>query len=175
LSKDALQENQEVLFNLTWCTLFGPGRIIEIWTDEESRNRATARQQNKYLEYLKKRGFPAQVIEVNHLDKGSGQVTLVPYQGYEKLDQETFSEKTTGLLAVSESNLRTWDQGNDKKPWRIEKISTITDPPPGHSGYEIKAHMHELLEGIRPGSGCPHFPQNMECVRYSKRRKNAYV
>ena len=38
----ALQPGQTVLFNLTWVTLYGPGRITDIWVDEAARARATA-------------------------------------------------------------------------------------------------------------------------------------
>ena len=40
----SLQAGQTVLFNLTWATLYGPGRITAIWLDEESRSLATEHQ-----------------------------------------------------------------------------------------------------------------------------------
>ena len=42
--QEELAAGQMVQFNLTWATLYGPGRLVEIWLDEASRQQATAQE-----------------------------------------------------------------------------------------------------------------------------------
>lgn len=154
-----LAAGQEVLFNLTWATLFGPGRITEVWLDEESRELATARQEAVFREYQKDRGFPAMVEEVRHLEKGAGEVKVSFYQGFNESDSEVFLEKKSGFLIVVEPNLRSHGQGSDKQAIRMLTISPIGDPPPGHSGFVGTFHTYQLLEGVRPGRSLRLMPQ----------------
>lgn len=146
-----LDAGQEVLFNLTWATLFGPGRITEVWVDRESRELAAERQRAVFREHLEDRGFPAMVDEVRHLEKGAGEVKVSFYQGFAEADADLFLEKKSGYLIVVESNLRSHGQGSDKQAIRMLTISPAENPPPGHSGFVGTFHTHQLLEGVRPG------------------------
>lgn len=154
-----LAAGQEVLFNLTWATLFGPGRITEVWVDEKSRKLATERQDAVFREYQKDRGFPAMVEEVRHLEKGAGEVKVSFYQGFTEAESELFLEKKTGFLIVVEPNLRSHGQGSDKQAMRMLTVSPAGDVPPGHSGFVGTFHTYQLLEGVRPGRSLRLMPQ----------------
>ena len=54
----SLQAGQTVLFNLTWVTLYGPGRITDIWLDEPSRALATTQQLERHRNHIRERGLP---------------------------------------------------------------------------------------------------------------------
>src|SRR5581483_12269674 len=45
---ESLQPGQMVQFNITWATLYGPGRVMKIWLDEPSRKLATAQQLERH-------------------------------------------------------------------------------------------------------------------------------
>lgn len=153
---------QNMLFNLTWATLFGPGRLTDIWIDNESREIATRRQHRQFLQHLKDRGFPARVDDVNHSDSGAGEVTVSFYHGPRKSEFDVFKPNTSGKLAVTEASLRAFRQQNDSKPVRYLEISTVEAPPPGHSGITARFHMSELLEGVRPGRTVRVFPNGWQ-------------
>ena len=63
---DDIAKGQLVQFNITWATLYGPGRIVEIWLDEESRKLATEHQREKHLQHIRQRGLPGWVNEVDN-------------------------------------------------------------------------------------------------------------
>lgn len=159
---DDVAPGQHVLFNLTWATLFGPGRLTDIWIDAESREVATRRQHHQFLQHLKDRGFPARVDHVKHSDGGPGKVTVSFYQGPRELDFGLFKLNTSGKLAVAEPTLRAYRQQNDSKPVHYVEVSTVEDPPPGHSGVTATFQMSELLEGVCPGRTIRLFPNGWQ-------------
>ena len=61
----ALQPGQTFLCNLTWVTLYGPGRITDIWLDEPARTLATAQQFERHRNYIRERGLPGWVTAVD--------------------------------------------------------------------------------------------------------------
>lgn len=146
-----LKPEQQILFNLTWATIYGPGRLTDIWIDEESRATATQQQRATHYQFQRDHGVPALIESVEHLDKGAGNVTA---QLFASLDDQTLADfklKTYGRLIVVEPNLRSHDQGNDAKPFRLNEIIRLPKPAPGSSGLQVKIYVPELLEGVRPG------------------------
>ena len=85
------------------------------------------------MQNLKDRGFPARVDHVKHSDGAADDVTVSFYRGPRESDFELFKRNTSGKLVVAEPTLRAYRQQNDSKPMRYVEVSTIEDPPPGHS------------------------------------------
>ena len=146
-----LKVKQVILFNLTWATIYGPGRLTDIWIDEESRTKATKQQRATHHQFLRDHGVPALVESVEHLEKGAGNVLVQFYAGFDEQTLADFKLMTSGRLIVVESNLRSHDQGNDAKPFRVDEIIRIQKADPGSSGIQAEIYVPELLEGIRPG------------------------
>lgn len=146
-----LKPGQEILFNLTWATIYGPGRLSDIWIDEASRTTATQQQLARLHQFQRDHGVPALIETVEHLENGAGNVTAQIYAGLDERTLADFKPKTYGRLIVVEPNLRSHDQGNDAKPFRLNEIIRIKTPAPGSSGVQVKIYVPELLEGVRPG------------------------
>jgi hypothetical protein len=146
-----LAPGQDILFNLTWATLYGPGRLKEVWIGKEAQDLATRLQDTTFHEYQHLRGFGARVLYVEHIGQTQGVVRAAFYQGFRERDLEQFKPDNTGSCIVVEPNLRAHDQGNDAISARFKAFPKIDNPPPGHSGYEVEFHTYQLLEGIRPG------------------------
>lgn len=161
-SLPALEAGQTVLFNLTWATLYGPGRITDIWIDEESRNLASARQLETHRNYMRERGLPGWVTEV---DDASQTLTVTLFGG---VDPSLFEELTVkdpnaplpkdgspppvepiGRLAVARDSLMTYDPVNDSKRGSVLEMRKIPAQP-GSSGVQLKLRMDMMLEGYRP-------------------------
>ncbi len=160
----ALQPGQTVLFNLTWVTLYGPGRITDLWVDEAARARATAHQLERHRQHTRERGLPAYVTAV---DDDAQIVTLTFFSGVDpKLFDEIRNVDTNkvgwplakeadnqaapkGTLAVARESLMTYDPVNDRKGGNVVDIKTIPAEP-GSSGVQIKVKCDLLLEGFRP-------------------------
>jgi len=157
---DAIQPGQEVLFNLTWATLYGPGRIVDLWLDAEARTLATAQQRAQNELYIRDRGLPAFVSEVDD-EKEIVTVTL-----FDNVDPKLFDDlhlnapvpknmppdtKTVpgANLAVAEPSLLTYDPTNDRKGGDILEWKTIPKAP-GCSGLQLRVKCSMLLEGYRP-------------------------
>ena len=160
----ALQPGQTVLFNLTWVTLYGPGRITDLWVDEAARARATAHQLERHRQHTRERGLPAYVTAV---DDDAQIVTLTFFGGVDpKLFDEIRNVDTNkvgwplakeadnqaapkGTIAVARESLMTYDPVNDRKGGNVVDIKTIPAEP-GSSGVQIKVKCDLLLEGFRP-------------------------
>ena len=160
----ALEAGQTVLFNLTWVTLYGPGRVLEIWIDEPSRNLATAQQIERHRQHIRERGLPGWVEAV---DDEAQIVTITFFGG---VDAKLFDELTLinpeptgwplskpednptapkGTIAVARESLMTHDPVNDRKGGNILDIKKIPAEP-GGSGVQIRVKCDMLLEGFRP-------------------------
>jgi len=150
-SQADLRPGQKILFNLTWATIYGPGRLTDIWIDVESRTLAAKQQRATHLQFQRDHGIPALIESVEHLEKGAGNVTAQFYTGLDDQTLADFKLKTYGRLIVVEPNLRSHDQGNDAKPFRVDEVAKISNPAPGSSGVQVKIYVPELLEGVRPG------------------------
>lgn len=160
----ALQPGQTVLFNLTWVTLYGPGRITDLWLDEAARARATAHQLERHRQHIRERGLPGYVSAV---DDAAQIVTITFFGGVEpKLFEEIHGIDTNkvgwplakeadnpaapkGTIAVARESLMTYDPVNDRKGGNLLDIKTIPTEP-GSGGLQIKVKCDLLLEGFRP-------------------------
>jgi hypothetical protein len=160
----ALQAGQTVLFNLTWVTLYGPGRITDIWIDDRSRALATGQELERNRDYIREHGLPGWVTAV---DDDAEIVTLLFFSGvdptlFEELSL-TNSDKVgwplskeadnpsapKGTIAVARDSLMTYDPENDRKGGNILDVKKIAVEP-GSSGVQIRVKCDMLLEGFRP-------------------------
>ncbi len=157
---DALQPGQDVLFNLTWATLYGPGRITDLWLDAEARELATAQQREQHRLYIRARGLPGWVSGV---DDEQEIVTVTLFSNVDpalfadlKLDApipkgmppETKTKPGANLF-VAEPSLLTYDPQNDRKGGEIIESKTVPVAP-GGSGIQLRVKCSMLLEGYRP-------------------------
>ena len=162
---ESLAVGQTVQFNITWATLYGPGRILEIWLDEPSRQLATAQQLERHRDQVRDHGLPGWVDAV---DDEAQIVTITFFDG---VDPKLFAELTgineephgwpfskreddpkapKGGIAVARDCLMTCDPVNDRKGGNILGINKVPVVP-GCSGVQIKVKCCMLLEGHRPG------------------------
>ncbi|MBL9130708.1 MAG: hypothetical protein JNG86_05885 [Verrucomicrobiaceae bacterium] len=158
----ALKPGQQVLFNLTWATLYGPGRITDVWLDEMARTLATAQQLERHRNHVRERGLPGWVTSVDD----EQQFVTVTFFG--NVDPKLFEELTlkdpnapppkdgspppvepVGSLAVARDSLMTYDPVNDRKRGGILEVKKISSEL-GSSGLQIKLKMDLMLEGYRP-------------------------
>ena len=137
---------QEVLVNLTVCTLKGPGRVIDIWLDPESRTTATAQQLAIHRQYVQEHGLAARVDEV---DNQRRIVTVTLFDGFDPDLKNAFHVKDYIAAAVAFETLRTHDQTNDSSRGPIVEMFDVPAVP-GDSGIRIRFQPSELLEGHRP-------------------------
>jgi hypothetical protein len=168
----ALRPGQTFLFNLTWATLYGPGRLTEIWLDEASRAVATAHQLECHRNHVRERGLPGFVTAV---DDEAQHVTITFFDG---VDPKLFDElKGTdekplgwpfsvpeddpkapkGGIAVALPTLMSYDPGNDRKGGNILTFGKVPVVP-GCSGVQIKVKCGMMLEGYRPGRVVRFYP-----------------
>lgn len=160
----SLQPGQEAQFNITWATLYGPGRIAEIWIDEASRAGATARQLEKHRDQVRDRGLPGWIDAV---DDEKQIVTITFFGGvdpglFEELKgthpephgwpfsgREDDPNAPKGGICVARDCLMTYDPVNDRKGGNILQIGKAPLEP-GSSGVQIQVKCCMLLEGFRP-------------------------
>ena len=160
----AIQPGQTVLFNLTWATLYGPGRITDVWLDEPARALVTANQLERHRNHIRERGLPGWVIAV---DDEKQIVTITFFggvdpklfdelkgineepQGWPFSAKEDDSKAPKGGIAVARESLMTYDPVNDRKGGNIIYIGRVPIEP-GCSGVEIKVKCGMMLEGYRP-------------------------
>jgi len=141
----SLKAGQTLLFNLTWVTLYGPGRVREIWLDEESRTLASARQLARHHDHIRERGLPGYVTAVDDVDE-SVTVTL-----FGNVDPALLKEvvKGEGALAVTRESLMTYDPVNDRKGGQVSLVETVPVVP-GSAGLRYRIDCDLMLEGFRP-------------------------
>lgn len=158
----ALQPGQTFVCNLTWVTLYGPGRITELWLDEPTRERATAHQLERHRIHVRERGLPGWINTV----EDEPQLVTVTFFG--NVDPKLFDELTfkdlnapppkdgsppptepRGGLAVARESLMTYDPVNDRKTGSILEVKKIPIEL-GSSGVQLILKMDTMLEGYRP-------------------------
>jgi hypothetical protein len=157
---DAVQPGQDVLLNLTWATLYGPGRVTDLWLGAAAREVATAQQREQHHLYVRDRGLPAKVSAVDD-DQEIVTVTL-----FSNVDPTLFEDlklnapvpkgmppetktKPGANLFVAEPTLLTYDPQNDRKGGEILESKAIPVAP-GCSGLQLRVKCSMLLEGYRP-------------------------
>lgn len=161
---ESLSAGQMVLLNITWATLYGPGRIVDIWIDETSRELAIAIQLERHRNHIRERGLAGWVDAV---DDEAQIVTITFFGGVDPLlfDEltHTHSEpfgwplskpedrptEPKGTIAVARECLMTYDPVNDRKGGNILNIKQVPIRP-GSSGIQIQVKCDMLLEGYRP-------------------------
>ena len=176
----AIQPGQTVLFNLTWVTLYGPGRITDLWLDEPARALVTANQLERHRGYIRERGLPGWVTAV----EDEPQLVTVTFFG--NVDAKLFGELTTkdlnapppkdgspppveprGGLAVARETLMCYDPGNDRKTGSVLDVKKLPLEP-GSSGVQIKLKMDMMLEGYRPKRIVRFFPETWKVIALPK-------
>ncbi|WP_395747823.1 hypothetical protein [Prosthecobacter sp.] len=176
----ALQPGQSVLFNLTWVTLYGPGRITDIWLDEKARALVTANQMERHRNYIRERGLPAWVTAVDD----EQQLVTVTFFG--NVDAKLFEElkikdpnlpppkdgspppvEPRGGLAVARETLMTYDPVNDRKTGSVLEVNKIAAEP-GSSGVQMKVKMDMMLEGYRPKRIVRFYPETWKVIALPK-------
>jgi len=161
---DSLKKDQTVLFNLTWVTQYGPGRLTDIWVDEPARQLATANQMERHRNHTRERGLAGWVGVV---DDEAETVTITFFGG---VNPKLFDELSLtngepmgwplskeaddpnapkGTIAVALENLMTYDPVNDRKGGNILAIEKVPVEP-GSGGVRIKVKCDMMLEGFRP-------------------------
>ena len=176
----SLQPGQGVLFNLTWVTLYGPGRITDVWIDEAARAVVTANQLELHRNYIRERGLPGWVTAV----EDQPQLVTVTFFGNVEaklLDELTIKDlnapppkdgspppaEPRGGLAVARESLMSYDPVNDRKTGRILEVKKISVEP-GSSGVEVKLKMDMMLEGYRPKHIVRFFPETWKVIALPK-------
>jgi hypothetical protein len=149
-----LAPGQIVQVNLTWATLFGPGRCTDIWIDEASRELATKRQLAVHHQHQRERGLAGWVDAV---DNPNRIVSVTLFGSVDPALLEAFQPNTSVTMVVAEPSLRSYDQVNDRKGGPLVDVKTV-DREPGSSGIQIQVKPDLLLEGFRPGRIVRVFP-----------------
>jgi hypothetical protein len=179
-SLNDLKPGQTFLCNLTWVTLYGPGRIIDMWIDEPARALVTAQQLERHRNYIRERGLPGWVTAV----EDEPQFVTVTFFG--NVDPKLFNEIKTkdlkapppkdgspppveprGGLAVARESLMTYDPVNDRKTGSVLEVKNILAEP-GSSGLQLKLKMDMLLEGYRPKRIVRFYPETWKVIALPK-------
>ncbi len=142
-----LAKGQNVLLNLTVCTLKGPGRCTAVWIDKESCEVAADHQREIHRLFIHEHGLACRVDEV---DNAQGIVTVTAFGGFDPKLKEDFVVGEGMTSAVAEDNLRTYDQNSDRMRGDVLELGTAPVLP-GSSGWRIKFKTVTLIEGDRPG------------------------
>lgn len=169
---DELKPGQQVLFNITWATLFGSGRILEIWLDDDSRKYSTTQQTRRHHDHIRERGLPGWIESV---DDTSEIVTITffdtfdptlfedlklihePSIGWPLIKEPKDPLSPKGTIAVARESMLMFDPLNDRHGGNILKTEKL-DTQPGNSGVRIQVQCDILLEGFRPHRIVRFFP-----------------
>ena len=176
----ALQPGQTILFNLTWVTLYGPGRITDVWLDEPARALVTANQLERHRTYIRERGLPGWVTAVDD----EQQFVTVMFFG--NVDAKLFDElkikdpnlpppkdgspppiEPRGGLAVARDTLMTYDPVSDRKTGSVLEVNKVPVEP-GGSGVQMKIKMDMMLEGYRPKRIVRFYPETWKVIAIPK-------
>jgi len=158
---DWLQQGQAILINLTWATLYGPGRVTAIWIDDASREHASELQRARHRDHIRLRGLAGWIDEV---DDKQETVTITFFGG---IDPQLFDELgpedeasgvAKGSLVVARQSLMTFAPSIDKK--RVTILNRQQVPiEPGSSGVQIQVQCDMMLEGFRPTRIVRYYPE----------------
>lgn len=176
----ALEAGQTVLFNLTWVSLYGPGRIKELWINDKARALATTQQLERHRNHIRERGLPGWVISVDDEQQ------FVTVTFFDNVDAKLFEEiaikdpnapppkdgspptvEPVGSLAVARDTLMTYDPVNDRKRGLVLEVKKIPVEP-GSSGIQLKLKMDLMLEGYRPKRVVRYYPPTWKVIALPK-------
>jgi hypothetical protein len=145
---DTIEKGQTVLFNLTWATLYGPGRVTELWLDEPARALATAQQLEVHRTHAREHGLAGRVDAV---DDEAQVLTITLFGGVEPklFDDLNANGADRVSIAVARESLMTYDPVNDRKGAAILEVKKVPVQP-GSGGVQIRVKCDMLLEGFRP-------------------------
>ncbi len=138
--------DQLIQINTTWATLFGPGRLTDIWIDQASRTQATDIQTQIHRTHIRDRGLPCRIETVDNQEKT---LTVTLFTQPDPTLLAPFTEGARVTLLVAEPSLRTYDQVNDREHGKILTRREIPAQP-GSSGIQLTIQADLLLEGFRP-------------------------
>jgi hypothetical protein len=143
----AIKPGQNVCFNLTWVTLYGPGRITDIWLDDESRKLATTQQLEKHRNHIRERGLAGWITAVEDEPQ---HVTVVFFGGIDETLLNEWSPQAgiTGGLAVARESLMTYDPVNDrgtKDSHRPRQQRPPDQAEDGHDARRLPSATHRAL------------------------------
>ena len=171
----SLEKGQSVLFNLTWATLYGPGRVTDVWLDDESRKLATAQQLERHRNHVRERGLPgwveavddeAQVVTIKffgNVDPGLfDEIGLTP-EVPDGAKPEDKARAVRGSVAVARDSLMTYDPVNDRKGGPVLEVKKVPAEP-GSAGVRIRVQCDQLLEGFRPNRVVRFYPPTWKVV-----------
>lgn len=160
----AVKPGQTVLMNLTWATLYGPGKVQELWLDEASRQQATAQQLARHLDHIRLRGLPAWIDSVNDAEQtvtltffSNVDESLLPELGHTQPGPVPVGKTYSGGLAVALETLLMYDPVNDRKGARILSCQRLPKQP-GSSGLQLTLKCDMMLEGYRPQRIVRYYP-----------------
>ncbi len=160
VDQKTLAEGQQVLFNLTWATLYGPGRLTDIWIDADSRVLATTQQRLRHQQHVRERGLPGWVDAVDN------QKRIVTITFFGNVDPSLFDSVKKGSsagIAVAKENLGSYDPVNDRKSGPVLEVVKVSVVP-GSSGVRARIQPSLLLEGYRPGRVVRVYPSGWPVV-----------
>jgi len=173
---------QLVQFNITWATLYGAGRILELWIDDASRQLATSHQLERHRQHIRERGLPAMVNTVDN------QQRLVTVTFFDSVDQSLFEElaivnneplgwpikhepastnTAKATLAVARHTLMTYDPVNDRKGRPVRELRRVPRAF-GSAGVEATIECSVLLEGFRPNRIVRVYPSHWKVIALPK-------
>jgi len=141
-----LAAGQQVLANLTVCTLKGPGRCTDLWLDDESRALAREQQLETHKLFQREHGLGCWIEAV---DNQAGTVTVTLFDAADPALLKELRVKEQVAAAVAEESLRTYDQNNDVRRGPVLEVKSVP-PVPGSSGVQVIFKPNPLLEGYRP-------------------------
>jgi hypothetical protein len=153
-----------VQLNLTWATLYGPGRITEIWADAESQQLAASHQLEKHTLFTKQRGLPGWIDAV---DNQKRVLTITFFDNVHPQLIADLKQGTHAQTCVAEESLRMYDPVNDRKGGAILQVTNSTSAL-GSSGIQAQIQVDLLLEGFRPGEIVRVFPSGWPIVALPK-------
>ncbi|QDV66655.1 hypothetical protein Poly24_03420 [Rosistilla carotiformis] len=174
----SIEPGQTVQLNVTWATLYGPGRVFHIWLDEESRTLASERQLQRHRNHVRERGVPGwvdavddkeQIVTITFFDG----IDLTLFEDFGIIVPEPLGWPTSGgakddlapkgTIAVARECLMTYDPVNDRKGGNILATNRVPIRP-GCSGVQIQVQCGMLLEGYRPTKIVRFFPASWPVI-----------
>ena len=159
----ALKSGQTILFNLTWATLYGPGRITDLWIDTESRDFAKKSQLGNHGAFMRERGLAGWITSVD--DIAIKDPNLPPPR-----DGSPPPTEPIGRLAVALDSLMTYDPVNDSKRATVLEVKKVPALH-GSAGVEVQLRLEMMLEGYRPKRVVRFYPPTWKVVALPKEQE----